>query len=138
MRSAAVSLRGRGATGRWLPMVSRNADARSIAEGGDGVSARPLLSAEPGGYIERYGLWTEQSYAAAAQMRRVMDELGIDMMRFGFVDQHGLLRGKTMTGPAIAAALRSGVTVPSSLLLKDTSGRTVFPVFASKTGVGIG
>jgi glutamine synthetase len=119
-------------------MASRNADARSVAEGGDGVSARPLLDAERGGYIERHGLWTEQSYAAAAQMRRVIDELGIEMVRFSFVDQHGLVRGKSIAGPALTAAMRSGVTVPSSLLLKDTSGRTVFPVFAANTGVGIG
>ncbi len=118
-------------------MVSRNADARPAAEGGDGVSARPIINTEPGGFIERHGLWTEQSYAAAAQMRRVMDELGIEMVRFSFVDQHGLLRGKTVTGRAIGAALRSGVTVPSSLVLKDTSGRTVFPVFSTNTGVGI-
>ena len=96
-----------------------------------------MLSAERGGYIETHDLWSEQSYAAAAQMRRVMDELGIDMVRFAFVDQHGLLRGKTLTGPAIPGALRSGVTVPSSLLLKDTSGKSVFAVFAANTGVGV-
>jgi glutamine synthetase len=116
----------------------RNADARPVAEGGDGPRARPIVDDERGGFIERHGLWDESAYAAAAQMRRVMEELGIDMVRMGFVDQHGIVRSKTATGPAIAAALRSGVTVPSSLLLKDTSGRTVFPVFTGNTGVGVG
>jgi glutamine synthetase len=97
------------------------------------------LATERGGYIERHELWTEEAYAAAAQIRRVIDELGIEMVRFAFVDQHGLLRGKSVTGAAaISAALRSGITVPSSLVLKDTSGKSVFAVFAADTGVGVG
>ena len=70
-------------------------------------------------------------------MRRVMDELGIEMVRFSFVDQHGVLRGKTIARGGIAAAMRSGVTAPSSLLLKDTSGQSVFSVFSAETGVGL-
>ncbi|MFJ3669692.1 glutamine synthetase family protein [Streptomyces sp. NPDC090106] len=107
----------------------RSADARPRAEGGQGPGARPLLSAQSGGFVERHGLWDERHHAAAGQMRRVMDELGLDMVRFSFADQHGVLRGKTLTREAVAGALRSGITAPSSLLLKDTSGRTVFPVF---------
>ncbi|WP_432841771.1 glutamine synthetase family protein [Dactylosporangium sp. CA-092794] len=115
----------------------RNADERNVAEGGGGVSARPMLAGDRGGFIDRHDLWTEAQYAAAAQMRRVIDELGIEMVRFGFADQHGIVRGKTVTRAAVAAAMRSGLTAPSSLLLKDTSGKSVFPVFADDTGVGV-
>ena len=66
----------------------------------------------------------------------VRKQLGIEMVRFSFVDQHGVLRGKTISRGALAAAMRSGVTAPSSLLLKDTSGQTVFPVFSSDPEVG--
>jgi glutamine synthetase len=111
----------------------RNVDERDVAEGGGGSSARPMLAAERGGFIDRHDLWTEAQYASAAQMRRVMDEVGIEMVRFCFVDQHGIVRGKTVTRIAVAAALRSGVTAPSSLLLKDTSGRSAFAVFESGT-----
>ncbi|MFJ3895643.1 glutamine synthetase family protein [Streptomyces sp. NPDC090083] len=107
----------------------RSADARPRAEGGQGPGARPLPPTRSGGFVERHGLWDERHHAAAGQMRRVMDELGLDMVRFSFADQHGVLRGKTLTREAVAGALRSGITAPSSLLLKDTSGRTVFPVF---------
>ncbi len=96
-----------------------------------------MLAADREGFIHRHGLWTEAHYAAAGQMRRVVDELGIDMVRFSFVDQHGILRGKTIARGGIAAAMRSGVTAPSSLLLKDTSGQSVFSVFSSETGVGV-
>lgn len=108
----------------------RSADERPRAQGGDGPSGRPLTSAGTGGFVERYGLWDERQHVAAGHVRRVIDELGLERVRFSFVDQHGVLRGKTLTREAVPGALRSGVTAPSSLLLKDTSGRTVFPVFS--------
>jgi glutamine synthetase len=118
-------------------MRERNADERRVSENGGGVSARPMLAAERTGFVARHDLWSEAQYAAAGQMRRVMDEIGIEMVRFSFVDQHGILRGKTITRAGVAAALRSGLTVPSSLLLKDTSGQSVFSVFSAETGVGV-
>lgn len=118
-------------------MRERNIDERPVAESGGGISARPMLAKDREGFIGRHGLWSEEQYAAAGQMRRVIDELGIEMVRFSFVDQHGVLRGKTIARGGIAAAMRSGVTAPSSLLLKDTSGQSVFSVFAAETGVGL-
>lgn len=115
----------------------RNVDERAVSEGGGGASARPMLAKDRGGFIDRHDLWSETQYAAAAQMRRVVDELGLEMIRFAFVDQHGLLRGKTIARASVASTMRSGLTVPSSLLLKDTSGRSVFPVFTSDAGVGL-
>lgn len=115
----------------------RNTDERPVAEGGGGSSARPLLAGERGGYIDRHSLWTEAQYASAAQMRRVMDEVGIDLVRFCFVDQHGIIRGKTLARASVATALRSGVTAPSSLLLKDTSGKSAYAVFDSETVSGV-
>lgn len=118
-------------------MRERNVDERPVSESGGGISARPMLAADREGFVHRHGLWSEAQYAAAGQMRRVIDELGIDMVRFSFVDQHGILRGKTIARGGITAAMRSGVTAPSSLLLKDTSGQSVFPVFSAETGVGV-
>jgi len=108
-----------------------------VAEGGSGWNARPLLAADRGGFIERHGLWNETQYAAAGHLRRVVDELGIELIRFSFADQHGILHGKTLTRAALGTALRSGVTAPSSLLIKDTSGRSAYPVFGTDTGVGV-
>jgi len=90
-----------------------------------------LLGTGPGraGFIERHGLWDDAEYAAAAQALRVIDEHGIELIRVSFPDQHGLLRGKTLTREAFGRALRNGVTAPSTLALKDTAGRTIYPVF---------
>ena len=61
----------------------------------------------------------------------------LEAVRFSFADQHGVLRGKTLAAPEAVAALERGVTVTSTLLLKDTSHRTVFPAFTPGGGVGM-
>ncbi len=62
---------------------------------------------------------------------------GIKAVRFSFADQHGVLRGKTLSATAAEAAMERGVTVTSTLLLKDTSHRTVFPAFTPGGGIGM-
>jgi len=62
---------------------------------------------------------------------------GIKTVRFSFADQHGVLRGKTLSASAAEAAMERGVTVTSTLLLKDTAHKTVFPAFTPGGGVGI-
>ena len=65
-----------------------------------------------------------------------MNLKGLKSVRFSFADQHGVLRGKTLAAAAAEAAMERGVTVTSTLLLKDTSHRTVFPAFTPGGGVG--
>jgi glutamine synthetase len=62
---------------------------------------------------------------------------GLEAVRFAFADQHGLLRGKTIAVAELPGMLKSGVGFPSSLLAKDTSNRTVFPVFTAGAGFGM-
>jgi glutamine synthetase len=62
---------------------------------------------------------------------------GLKAVRFSFADQHGVLRGKTLAASEVKAALERGVTVTSTLLLKDTSHKTVFPAFTPGGGVGM-
>ena len=58
-------------------------------------------------------------------------------VRFSFADQHGVLRGKTLAATGVKSALERGVTVTSTLLLKDTSHKTVFAAFTPGGGVGM-
>ncbi len=89
------------------------------------------------GFIEKFGLWTdEQKDAGQAVLAQVRDE-GIRSVRLSFVDQHGLLRGKTIPATGLPAALHSGISCVSTLLSKDTSGATVFSAFRADGGVGI-
>ncbi len=58
-------------------------------------------------------------------------------VRFSFADQHGVLRGKTLAAAEVRGARERGVTITSTLLLKDSSHRTVFPAFTPGGGVGM-
>ena len=66
--------------------------------------------------------------ACEAVLRRMRDE-GIDLVRIGWCDTHGILRGKTLAAAAVPRALASGIGMVSTILLKDTSDRTAYRVF---------
>ena len=63
---------------------------------------------------------------------------GLETLRLSFVDQHGVLRGKTLVADAAETAFRDGIAMTSTLLLKDTSHKTVFPVWQEGPGLGGG
>ena len=75
--------------------------------------------------------------AAARDLAARIAAAGLGVVRFAFVDAHGVLRGKTLVADAAADALRSGVNATTTLLMKDLSGKTAFPVFAADGGFGI-
>jgi glutamine synthetase len=66
-----------------------------------------------------------------------IESRGLKAVRFSFADQHGILRGKTLARAEVKTALERGVTVTSTLLLKDTAHRTVFAAFTPGGGVGM-
>ena len=70
-------------------------------------------------------------------IQKEVERLGIETVRFAFADLHGILRGKAIAAAELGTALERGVGFPSSLLLKDTSNKTVFPVFTADAGLGI-
>jgi glutamine synthetase len=88
-------------------------------------------------FVDRYGLWTADQAAAARALAEEVKRRGLEVVRFSFADQHGILRGKTVTAAEVPAALASGVTVTTTLFAKDTSHKTVFPVFTPGAGVGL-
>ena len=85
-------------------------------------------------FVERHGLWTADQARMAADVEREIKKNKIEVVRFSFADQHGVLRGKTLLASEAAAAMRSGVTMTTTLLAKDTSHRTVYPVFTPGGG----
>jgi glutamine synthetase len=89
------------------------------------------------GFTDRFGTWDAGRAAAAAEVEARIREDDIQMVRVSFVDQHGTLRGKTLVAAELARALRAGVGCPSSILLKDTSDRTVFAAYSADGGIGL-
>ena len=78
-------------------------------------------------FVARHGLWTSEQQEAASELAERIARLAT--VRFAFSDAHGVVRGKTLIAAEAIGALRSGVSCTLTMLLKDLSGRTAFPVF---------
>lgn len=88
-------------------------------------------------FVDRFGLWSADQHAQARELVRRIDSGEVDTVRFAWPDQHGLLRGKTLVAGEARSALWEGVNLTSTLLAKDTSHKTVFPVFTQGGGFAI-
>jgi glutamine synthetase len=88
-------------------------------------------------FAETHGIWSDEQVRASADVAKRVDGGEVDVIRFSFADQHGILRGKTLIAADAVGAMRSGCTITSTLLLKDTSHRTTFPVFTAGGGIGM-
>jgi glutamine synthetase len=80
-------------------------------------------------FAERCGIHDAAREQALVQTAAAIEASGAELVRFTWCDVHGVLRGKTLVASAAAAAMRDGVGLVSTLLLKDTSDRTAFKVF---------
>ena len=88
-------------------------------------------------FVARHALWSEEQQEAARHLRRIVEEKNLEVIRLSFPDQHGILRGKTLVASEALASLESGGAITTTMLAKDTSHRTVFPVFTSGGGFGM-
>ncbi len=88
------------------------------------------------GFVSRFGLRDDAGAALAAEVADQVASSPLTTLRIAFADQHGLLRGKTVAASAITDALENGVSLTTTLLLKDTSHRTVFPVWKADVVLG--
>ena len=86
------------------------------------------------GSLVRWCLYDETALKQAVDVIRTAEQSGIETLRLVFPDQHGVLRGKTISLRAMSTAFTDGLGVPSTLLLKDTSHRTVFDVWNGASG----
>jgi glutamine synthetase len=94
-------------------------------------------SKSPDSFVSRHGCWTAEQERIAEEIARRIEADGLELVRFSFADQHGVLRGKTLIASEAASAMRNGVTMTTTLLAKDTAHRTVFPVFTPGGGFGM-
>jgi len=80
-------------------------------------------------FAQRCGIDDVPRAAACEQVLQAIAEQRIERVRIGWCDLHGVLRGKTLMASAVADALRGGIGLVSTVMLKDTSDRTVYKVF---------
>lgn len=98
----------------------------------------PARSVSPGkSFVERHGLWTDEQTRAANAAAQAIKKHRLELVRFAFADQHGVLRGKTIVADDAPALMRSGVTMTTTLLAKDTAHKTAWPVFTPGGGFGM-
>ncbi len=88
-------------------------------------------------FVERHGLWSAEQKDAAVRLRHVVEEQKLEVIRLSFPDQHGILRGKTLIASEALRSLEGGCSITTTMFAKDTSHKTVFPVFTSGGGFGI-
>ncbi len=80
-------------------------------------------------FATRCGVQTPERQQAAEAVLQAMETQGLEQVRVAWCDLHGFTRSKALMAGAVKQALRSGVGMVSTLLLKDTSDRTAWPVF---------
>ena len=99
------------------------------------MASRPVSTSKT--FVERHGLWTDEQTRAANAVAQAIKKHRLELVRFAFADQHGVLRGKTVMAEDAAALMRSGVTMTTTLLVKDTAHKTAWPVFTPGGGLGM-
>jgi len=87
------------------------------------------------GFLAQSGQYNADDIVSIRELLEGISASGLETVRLVFADQHGVFRGKTITTDALESAFINGVGAPSTLLLKDTSQKTVFPVWEEETGV---
>lgn len=88
------------------------------------------------GLLAKKSVLTESDIESAVACLLQVEADKVETVRLVFPDQHGILRGKNIVAGALASAFASGVGMPSTLLLKDTSQKTVFPVWDDDVSIG--
>ncbi len=95
------------------------------------MASRP---SSPASFVERHGLWNAEQTRTAGAVIQAIKKYKLDLVRFAFADQHGVLRGKTAVAEEAPGLMRSGVTMTTTLLAKDTAHKTAYPVFTPGGG----
>jgi glutamine synthetase len=96
-----------------------------------------MVRSSAGSFVERHGLWTDAQTRAAKAVVQAIKRYKLELVRFSFADQHGVLRGKTVLAEDAPGLMQAGVTMTTTLLAKDTAHKTAFPVFTPGGGFGM-
>ena len=80
-------------------------------------------------FAQRCSLHDPAREQAVERAVQIIDASGLELIRIGWCDLHGVVRGKTVSAHAVKRALHEGIGMVSTLMLKDSSDRTAFSVF---------
>jgi glutamine synthetase len=123
------SMAGRGHYSTRLTSARRLLVALPLSGGDKERAMAPRRPVANKSFVERHGLWTDEQVRAANAVAQKIKKDKLELVRFSFADQHGVLRGKTLIAADALSAMTGGVAMTTTLLAKDTAHKTVYPVF---------
>ena len=88
-------------------------------------------------FIERHNLYSPEQTEAAQRSKALVEQHNIEMIRMVWPDQHGLLRGKSLTKAAYFNALESGNEITMAPFFFDTANGIVLNPFSADGGFEI-
>ncbi|MEX0698420.1 MAG: glutamine synthetase family protein [Acidimicrobiia bacterium] len=86
-------------------------------------------------FVERNGLWTDEQQEAAQRVQAQIEERELTTVRVSWGDQHGIVRGKTLTTHDFFHAMRNGIDFQTATLYMDTTNNLFAPMFSSRGGL---
>jgi len=89
------------------------------------------------GFIEKHGLWTDEQHRQAKALIERVETDKIRNVRISWGDQHGILRGKTVTAAEFVGALRSGKDFQLVTAIFDTTNHPIVPPFGAENHLNI-
>ena len=95
------------------------------------------MAASSAGFIEKHGLWSAEQSRQAAEILQQIDKEGIRFVRIGWGDQHGIIRGKTVTAAEFASSLRNGKDFQLVTAIFDTTNHPIVPPFSAENHLNI-
>src|SRR3954466_10264674 len=88
-------------------------------------------------FVEKHGLWTDEQRVRAAELKSLVDEGDVNLVRLAWADPHGCSRAKAVTVPVFVEALASGYNINVATTTLDSAGGRVFKSFTRGGGMGL-
>src|SRR5581483_300681 len=89
------------------------------------------------GFIADHALWTEEQREAAERLSALVVERDLREVRIAWGDQHGIVRGKTLTIPEFLGSLERGKDFQFVTTIFDTTNHPIVSPFAAGNFEGV-
>ena len=89
------------------------------------------------GFIDFAGAWNDSQRDTAARLPASIESENVETVRVVYSDQHGLMRGKSLSAQNFILALRNGVAETVANIGKDSANIPAFPLFDRDGGFGV-
>jgi glutamine synthetase len=89
------------------------------------------------GFIDEFGLWTEEQREAARDIAALVDSGKLKTFRVSVPDAQSKLRSKTLLPDAFKSALRDGVEFTSAFFSFDSAEGVAYNPFGKSGGIGL-